>query len=264
MTRDWVVPLPPCEARRVALVTGAARRIGLRIVQRLSEAGYAVAMHTSGRSAPETAAAAAALADAGHCVGVLAADLADAAQCAGLVPRVTAQAGRLHLLVNSASVFADDEAGAVDAAVWDRHFAVNLRAPAFLAAAFAAVPAPIGVDRSIVNILDQRVLRPTPQFFSYMLSKSALWTATRTSAQAFAGQKIRVNGVGPGPVLPNDSQGDAGFAREIAGVPLGCAVSPDDIADAVLYFAGARTVTGQMLAVDAGQHLGWKTPDIIV
>jgi NAD(P)-dependent dehydrogenase (short-subunit alcohol dehydrogenase family) len=263
MTSEWAMPLPPVGTRRVALVTGASRRIGLHIAQRLCDVGYAVVMHASWRSREEAVAAASSLAEAGHCVGVVIADLADAGQTEALVPFVAAVSGSLHLLVNCASVFAKDEAGAIQAAVWERNFAVNLRAPALLSAAFAILPAEKDVDRSIVNILDQRVLRPTPQFFSYTLSKSALWTATQTSAQAFASHKIRVNGVGPGPVLPNETQGDAGFAREVAGVPLRCAVSPDDIADAVLYFAGARTVTGQMLAVDSGQHLGWETPDII-
>ena len=263
MTMDWARPLPHVGARPLALVTGASRRIGLRIAERLAEHGYAIVLHGSPRSQAASTAAAAAFDASGTPVGVLVADLADAEQSAALVPRIVEAAGRLDLLVNNASVFAEDAVGAPDAAVWDRHFAVNLRAPVLLAAAFAAATSAPGSDRSIVNMLDQRVLRPNPQFFSYTLSKTALWTATRTMAQAFAAQKIRVNAIGPGPVLPNESQGQAGFAQEVAGVPLARAVAPDDIADAVLYLAAARTVTGQMIAVDAGQHLGWRTPDIV-
>lgn len=245
----------------VGLVTGAARRIGLAIARRLAGAGYAVVLHTSARSRSEAVRAATALAAEGAAVGVVVADLAEAAACQALVPTIREAADRLDLLVNNASVFMDDTAAAPDPDAWDLHFAVNLRAPTLLAAAFAAQPA--HGDRSIVNVLDQRVLRASPQFFSYTLSKHALWTATRTMAQAFADKGIRVNAVGPGPVLPNDSQGEDGFAREIAGVPLARAVAPDEIAAAVLYLASAPSVTGQMIAVDAGQHLGWRTPDVV-
>ncbi len=262
MTFSWLRHEPGSKDMCVALVTGASRRIGFRIAQRLVAEGYAAVLHSSHASLSETADAAAALTDAGGVVGVISADLADARQCAELVPAIVGKTGRLDLLVNSASIFIDDSPTECDASTWDQHFAVNLRAPTRLSAAFAAAPA-VGDDRSIVNILDQRVLRLTPQFFSYTLSKSALWTATRTMAQAFAALKIRVNGIGPGPVLPNDKQGDAGFAREVAGVPLACAVTPDAIADAVLYLANARMVTGQILAVDSGQHLGWQTPDVV-
>jgi NAD(P)-dependent dehydrogenase (short-subunit alcohol dehydrogenase family) len=122
---------------------------------------------------------------------------------------------------------------------------------------------PEGNEASIVNIIDQRVLKPNPQFFSYSLSKAALYFATKTMAQAFAARNIRVNGIGPGPVLPNTPQGEDGFAEEVAGLPLKHAVTPQEIAAAVFYLAEARSVTGQMIAVDAGQHLAWETPDIV-
>ncbi len=181
-------------------------------------------------------------------------------QC--LIERSRSIFGPLTLLVNNAAIFNEDEAGDFDYDQWERHFAVNLRAPAILSRDFVR-QAPADANASIVNIVDQRVLRPTPQFFSYSLSKAALWTATLTMAQAFAPRGIRVNAVGPGPVLPNDSQGEAGFAREVEGLPLRRSVDLDDIAEAVLYLAKARNVTGQMIAVDAGQHLAWRTPDIV-
>ena len=246
-----------------ALVTGAARRIGLRIATRLAEAGFDLALHASARSKAGAEAEAARLA-AAHGVRAVAltAELADPLACEALVRQAHEMLGPLRLLVNNAAIFEADSVEALDLALWERVFAVNLRAPVMLARDFAAQVEP-GRDAAIVNLIDQRVLRPTPQFFSYTLAKSALWTATRTMAQAFAERGVRVNAVGPGPVLPNDTDGDAGFSIEVEGVPLHRAVDPDEIACAVLYLAEARAVTGQMIAVDAGQHLGWRTPDVV-
>ncbi len=247
----------------VALVTGAAKRIGLRICERLALAGYAVVLHCGPSSRVGAEAAAARIVEQGGKVGVLARDLADADALQFLVEEAAAIFGPLSLLVNNAAVFEADDAADFDLGRWERHFSINLRAPAVLSRDFAR-RLPTDAEGAIVNIIDQRVWRPTPQFFSYTLSKTALWTATRTMAQAFASRRIRVNAVGPGPVLPNDSQGEGGFAREVEGLPLGRVVALDDIADAVLYLAGARNVTGQMIAVDAGQHLAWRTPDIVL
>jgi len=246
----------------MALVTGAARRIGLRIAQRLAEKDYGVILHCSPASLQETTSAAMDLAQKGVIAGVVAGDLADPQKASGLIAEANAIAGPLSLLVNNASIFEPDTAGQFDLDLWERHFAINLRAPAILARDFAAQlhPDDHGV---IINMIDQRVLRPTPQFFSYALSKSALWTATQTMAQTFAPQRIRVNAIGPGPVLPNGAQGEAGFQKEVQGLLLKQAVSVDDIADAVLYLAAAQNVTGQIIAVDAGQHLAWETPDIV-
>ncbi len=249
------------EAKGVALVTGAARRIGAVVARRLAEAGYDVALHASARSRDAADLLAASLAGLGARSCVLTGDLADAGHCTTLVAEARARLGPLGLLVNNAAVFEADSPEEIDPALWDRHFAVNLRAPVLLARDFAAQ----AVDgAAIVNLIDQRVLRPTPQYFSYTLAKSALWTATRTMAQAYAARGVRVNAVGPGPVLPNVGEGEAGFNREVAGVPLHRAVDPDEIATAILYLAEARSVTGQMIAVDAGQHLGWQTPDVEV
>ena len=237
-----------------ALVTGASARIGLAIAQRLAAAGYDVVLHASPRSLQAAQAAAERLVAAGCPSRALSADLADAAACADLVARA-GESGALRLLVNNAAIFEPDTALAPDVALLERHLAINLRAPVLLAAAFHA-RWPGGGDASIVNLIDQRVLRPDPRFFSYTLAKSALWTATRTMAQAFAAKGVRVNAVGPGPVLPNPVDGDEGFAAEIAAVPLRHPVEPDEVAAAVLYLAEARSVTGQFLAVDSGQHLG--------
>jgi NAD(P)-dependent dehydrogenase (short-subunit alcohol dehydrogenase family) len=252
------------EPSGAALVTGAARRIGLRIVECLAANGYSVVLHCSPASQAEAEKAAATImAVPGRNICVLAADLAEPSAPARLMADARAAFGPLTLLVNNASVFEADAADCFDVSLWERHFSINLRAPALLSSEFAK-HLPEGEEGSIVNIIDQRVLRLTPQYFTYSLSKSALWTATRTMAQAFAPKRIRVNAVGPGPVLPNGSQGEAGFKKEVEGVPLKRAVELDDIAEAVLYLARARNVTGQLIAVDAGQHIAWETPDIVL
>ncbi len=247
--------------RKAALVTGAARRIGLAIAERLAGAGYDLAIHSSEATRPEAEAAAAHLRTQGCKAAVIAAELADPAEPERIIAAAHAALGPLSVLVNNASIFERDTAEAVDVALFDKLMAVNLRAPMLLAQHFAQ-QVPEGQEAGIVNLVDQRVWRPTPQFFSYSITKAGLWWATQTLAQALAPRRIRVNAVGPGPVLPNTPQGNAGFEKEVAGVLLQRAVAPAEIADAVLYLVEARNVTGQMIAVDAGQHLAWQTPDI--
>ena len=246
-----------------ALVTGGAQRVGRAICLVLADGGYDVAVHY--RSAPDEALAAVAeVRDSGRRAVALAADLTDEAAVAALPGHAAEQIGPLTLLVNNAALFHDDRFGDLGRELWDCHMATNLRAPIVLAEAFAAaLPAAISDGEAcIVNILDQRVLKPNPQFFSYALSKSALWTATRMMAQALS-PRIRVNGVGPGPTLASVHQDAATFAAEAAATPLQRSSSPQEIAAAVLYLAQARAVTGQTIAVDSGQHLAWRTPDIV-
>jgi NAD(P)-dependent dehydrogenase (short-subunit alcohol dehydrogenase family) len=244
---------------RATLVTGGAKRIGRAIVEALAARGYAVAIHY-GRSHAQARELADALTARGARVALVSADLADPASVDALVPAATAAVGPLTLLVNSASEFEPDEIGALDRTRFQRHLKVNLEAPVFLAEALAR-QLPAGASGAVINILDQRVWRPTPHFVSYTLAKSALWTATRTMAQALA-PRIRVNAVGPGPTLANTRQGPDDFARQAAAVPLARAATPDEVANAVLYLADATSVTGQMIAVDGGQHLAWRTPDV--
>lgn len=245
------------EARGAALVTGAGHRIGRAIALRLAQAGFDIAIHYR-----SDVAAAAAVVSAVQALGrqgvALHADLSDEAAARNLVALAAEALRPLNVLVNSASAFEDDRAGCLGRATWDRHFETNLRAPLVLAEAFAE-QAQDGA--SIINILDQRVWKPTPQFFSYALSKSALWSATRMLAQAWA-PRIRVNGVGPGPTLASTHQNAESFAAEAAGTLLGRSVDPAEVADAVVWLVDARAVTGQMIAVDSGQHLGWRTPDV--
>jgi NAD(P)-dependent dehydrogenase (short-subunit alcohol dehydrogenase family) len=245
---------------RTALVTGGARRIGRAIVERLAAEGHAVAIHCH-RSDKEAHALRRALQAKGARMEVVAADLCDPAMLAGLVRQARAALGSLTLLVNNASAFEPDDIQSLEEALWERHFRINLRAPVFLARDFAA-QAPDDCEGAIVNVIDQRVWKPNPQFFSYTLSKSALFTATQTLAQALS-PRIRVNAVGPGPTLASRRQHEDDFARQGASVPLGHGPRPEEIADAVLFLAQARSVTGQMLAVDGGQHLAWETPDVL-
>jgi NAD(P)-dependent dehydrogenase (short-subunit alcohol dehydrogenase family) len=188
------------------------------------------------------------------------ADLTDPEATAALVPAAVSAAGALTLLVNNASAFEADTIADLDVARWERHFAINLRAPIFLAQAFAAQAGSAG-DASIVNITDQRALKPVPRQFSYSLTKSGLHAATTMLAQALA-PRVRVNAVAPGPTLPSPRQDADEFARQAAALPLGRGPRPEDIASAVLYLAGAERVTGVTIAVDGGQHIAWQTPDV--
>jgi NAD(P)-dependent dehydrogenase (short-subunit alcohol dehydrogenase family) len=249
--------------RGVALVTGASRRIGRSLALALAGAGYDLAIHVR-RDDQDAEALADEMVGRGGRAGVVCADLADEAQTRTLIARTAATLGPVTLLVNNASLFHDDRLETADRASWDAHMDTNLRAPIVLAQAFAAGLDPALPDGQavILNIIDQRVLKPNPQFFSYSLAKGALWTATKMMAQALA-PRIRVNAIGPGPTLASIHQDAASFAAEAAAVPLGRGADVSDICTAALYLVDARAVTGQMIAVDGGQHLAWRTPDIL-
>jgi NAD(P)-dependent dehydrogenase (short-subunit alcohol dehydrogenase family) len=248
----------PKPSKGGALVTGGAQRIGRAIVLALAGAGYAVAVHAR-HSRANAEALCNEIAKRGGIAHPVLADLADHDAVTRLVPQASAVVGRLTLLVNNANDFAYDEIGTLEREAFDRQFAVGLRAPLFLGKAFAA-QAPDDGTALIVNLLDQRVYRQMPRFFSYGLAKSALFVATGMLAQALA-PKVRVNGVAPGPTLPSPKQSEADFARQCSALPLQRGPDPEAIAEAVLYLARARSVTGETIAVDGGQHLSWLTPD---
>lgn len=251
-----------------ALVTGAARRLGRAMVLDLAWRGHDVAIHCHG-SEPEAEAVAAEARALGVRAQVFVADLLDFDQTRALLPDVTAAMGPLSVLINNASLFDPDSIADASRDSWDRHMDSNLRAPFFLSQAFAAqAPA---ADRSgpeplaraqIVNMLDQRVLRPRPDFMTYSLAKAGLWWLTRTMAQALA-PDIRVNAIGPGPTLQGSRQSPEDFRQQRAALPLRRGADAADVCAALAYLLGASSVTGQMICTDGGQHLSWQTADAL-
>jgi NAD(P)-dependent dehydrogenase (short-subunit alcohol dehydrogenase family) len=237
---------------KTALVTGGAKRIGRAIVRDLAADGFAVAIHCN-RSVDEGAALAEEIQRAGGKATMVAADLTDMSAAATLFDRVTAELGPLGLLVNSASIFTDDSPVDLDMAVLDRHFDIHLRAPVLLAGRLAAA-LPDDAEGLVVNIIDQRVWKLTPRYFSYTLSKAALWTATQTLAQALA-PRVRVNAIGPGPTLQSVHQTQSDFAAEATATPLSRGPTLDEITAAVRFILATPSMTGQMIALDGGQHL---------
>ncbi|MCA3744766.1 SDR family oxidoreductase [Phenylobacterium sp.] len=235
--------------RGTALVTGGPRRIGRELVRACAAAGYDVAIHCR-REDDDAQAALAEVRAAGRAGGIFPCDLGDEVSVEGLIRRVATAQGPVTLLVNSASLFRNDTFAQIERASWNEHLNINLRAPLVLSREMVAQ----GLAGHIVHILDQRVLAPGPDYFSYTLSKAALWSATRMMAIELA-PRIRVNAIGPGPVLANPDQSPADFEAEAASTPLGRAVDPSDIGRALTYLIGATSVTGQMIAVDGGQHL---------
>ncbi len=239
--------------RGAALVTGGARRIGRVLAATAAEAGYDVAIHVRGEADDDAEAAAGEVRSHGRKATILSCDLRKESATVALVGEAEAELGPVTLLVNSASVFEQDAFSDMNRASWDLHMETNLRAPLVLAQVFAR-RLPADREGLIVNILDQRVLRPGPEFFSYTLSKAALWDATRMLAQDLA-PRIRVNGIGPGPTLPSIHQDEAAFRAEAQATLLREPVPPAEIGAALRYLIDARSVTGQMIAADSGQHL---------
>jgi len=248
---------------RRALVTGAGARLGKAMALALGEAGFDVAIHYN-RSEGPAAEVAEAIYAKGRRAATVQADLSREAEVAGLVAASgEALGGPLTLLVNSASTFEPDDAETMTRESWDHHLDTNLRAPARLTQDFAG-QAPAGADALVVNMIDQRVWKLTPQFLSYTVSKSALWTLTRTFAQGLGPRGVRVNAIGPGPTLKNPRQSEADWAAQNEATVLRRGATPEDIVGALLYLVEAKAVTGQMIAVDGGQHLAWETPDVLV
>ena len=246
----------PASIPRAALVTGAAQRIGRAIALALAEAGFDIAVHCH-TSRDAGAATCEAIRRLGRRATLLQADLADEAATQALMPRAAAALGPIGVLVNNASPFERDEWHDATRASWDAHIEPGLRAPFVLMQHFArALPA--DAEGVVINMLDQRVWSITPHFVSYTVAKAGLWALTQSMALALA-PRIRVNGIGPGPALPNTRQTQEQFARQSASVPLHRGTSPEEIARAVLAILALPAMTGQMLALDGGQHLQWQS-----
>ena len=252
-----------------ALVTGAGHRLGRAMALFLAGRGHDVAVHyaTSCGAAEEVAALVRGM---GRRAVTLRADLLDDGAAARLLPQAAEALGPVRVLINNASIFEHDTLASATRGGWDRHFGSNLRAPFLLTQAFAAQGLPPETDMAgepvatglILNMIDERVEKPTPQFMTYTLSKMGLWALTRTAAQALA-PGIRVNAIGPGPTLKGARQTEAHFAAQRAAMLLERGANEADITAALGYFLDAPAVTGQMICVDGGQHLLWRTPDVL-
>ena len=237
---------------RRALITGGARRIGAALARDLAARGWAVAVHY-GTSAAAAETLCRDIGEAGGTATALQADLGKDAAVAALVQQAEEAHGPLGLLINNASIFDDDAVDTASRESWEDHLEVNLRAPFVLSQAFAAA-LPKDAAGLIVNMLDSRVWNLSPRYLSYTLSKSGLWTLTQTLAQALA-PRIRVNGIGLGPTLPAKGQSDADFAERCRQLPLEEAPRLAEICAALQFLLAARSMTGQMIGLDGGDHL---------
>jgi NAD(P)-dependent dehydrogenase (short-subunit alcohol dehydrogenase family) len=237
---------------RVALVTGAATRIGAAISKRLAREGWQVVVHHRRSAEQAEATISDILASGGKAAG-LRADLTDRAERARVIAEASKPFGPLTLLVNNASVFERDSVADLDEELWDAHFAIHAEAPAFLSRDFAA-QLPTGAHGNIINIIDERVLDLSPAFFSYTLSKSVLWTMTRTLAQTLA-PHIRVNAIGPGPTVAPPGVSEAAYKKRQAELPLGRGADPGGIGDGVMAILSLDAMTGQMILLDGGEHI---------
>lgn len=253
-----------------ALVTGAGQRLGQAMALYLAQRGYDVAVHYA-TSETQAEAVAAGIRAMGQRSSAIRADLLVEDDAASLIDRAASDlGGPLTLLVNNASIFEYDNLLTATRASWDRHLNSNLRAPFVLTQHFAHQCPPVLRDAAgealasglIVNLIDQRVLKLTPEFTTYTLAKMGLWALTQTSAQALAPQ-IRVNAIGPGPTLRGVRQSAEHFDRQRSATVLQRGANPADVTAALGYFLDATAVTGQLLCVDGGQHLGWRTPDVL-
>lgn len=246
------------EQERIALITGGARRIGRAIALNLAREGWLVAVHYR-KSRDEALAVIDEMQALGGRGAVIPGDLAVPEDVAQVVPKCIELLGPPTCLINNASEFMVDTPETVTMADWDTHLDINLKAPVFLSQALVR-NLPEGTSANIINIIDQRVWKLTPAFFSYTISKAGLWTATRTLAQALA-PRVRVNAIGPGPVLRSIHQTDADFDAEVKSTLLRRGPSTNEIAAAVKFILEAPSMTGQMIALDGGQHLAWSDAD---
>jgi len=251
----------PANKTGAALVTGAGKRIGRALALSLGDAGYDVAIHYHSSKAEADEVVSMIVAKGRRAVA-LQADLSNEQETSTLIGNAAKALGPLSLLVNSASVFEQDDITSMTRDSWDRHIETNLRAPLKLSQDFAKQASP-DTGNLIVNIIDQRVLKLTPQFLSYTTSKAALFTLTKTLAQALGPKGVRVNAIGPGPTLKNPRQSDEDWVRQNRATILGYGAELEDICGALMFLTTARAVTGQMIVVDGGQHLAWQTPDVM-
>jgi NAD(P)-dependent dehydrogenase (short-subunit alcohol dehydrogenase family) len=243
----------------VACITGSAKRIGRAIALHLARNGHDIALHY-GTSQKEAEILAHEIRALGQRAALIKADLIEPQAPHRIIKEACELLGAVDTLICNASLFERDDISTVTLAQWEAHMAVNLRAPIFLTQAFAQHHQ-TGQKGCVIHLIDQRVLKPVPDFFSYGISKAGLFAALKPLAQALA-PRIRVNAIAPGPTLRNTRQSESDFARQSAATLLGKGPEPEEIAAAVTFLINASSLTGQMLTLDGGQHLLWQTPDV--
>ena len=241
-------------SKGIALITGAADRIGAAIARSMAAQGYKTIVHYNSSAQKADALVDEIRATGGEAKSI-GADLLDRAARDALIDKASALFGPINILVNNASIFLPDNISELEPELWQKHFGIHAEAPMFLARDFAA-QLPAGVEGNIINLIDQRVWALKPTFFSYTLSKSVLWSATQTAAQSLA-PRIRVNAIGPGPTIKNIHQTEEQFQKELQALPLQKGPELDEIANAVHFILASPSFTGQMLALDGGEHLMW-------
>lgn len=242
------------EHQETVLITGAANRVGAEFARALAMAGYQVVIHYASSKQNAAILRQKIIAEGGK-ADIVQADLTKRTQRAKLMEKASKPFGPITTLINNASVYEKDVLSDLDEKQWDAHFALHAETPVFLARDFAA-QLPKGETGSIINIIDERVLNPSPAAFSYHLSKATLWTATQMLAQSLA-PTIRVNAIGPGAVLPEAGQTQSAFNKRGKKTLLGANAEPSDLVEALFYLLNAKSVTGQFIAVDGGEHLLW-------
>ena len=246
------------EARKI-IITGAATRIGAAIAEKLSGHNVEIAIHFN-KSKSKAEILKKKLQKLGTKVHLVKADLSKEKDIYKLVKTLKSKMRYFDCLVNNASMFENDKLENFNSKSWEKHISTNLKAPALLSKEFSKNTR--GKKNNIINIIDQRIFKLTPYFFSYTISKTGLYTLTKTSAMSLA-PNIRVNGIAPGPTIKNKRQSDSHFKKQYFATPLKKQVNVNEICNAVDFFIKNASITGQVLAIDSGQSLNWQTPDVL-
>ena len=246
------------EARKI-IITGAATRIGAAIAEKLSGHNVEIAIHFN-KSKSKAEILKKKLQRLGTKVHLVKADLSKEKDIYKLVKTLKSKMRYFDCLVNNASLFENDKLENFNSKSWEKHISTNLKAPALLSKEFSKNTR--GKKNNIINIIDQRIFKLTPYFFSYTISKTGLYTLTKTSAMSLA-PNIRVNGIAPGPTIKNKRQSDSHFKKQYFATLLKKQVNVNEICNAVDFFIKNASITGQVLAIDSGQSLNWQTPDVL-
>ena len=246
------------EARKI-IITGGATRIGAAIAKKLSGNKVEIVIHFN-KSRTKAIVLKKELEKNGTKIHLVKGNLNKKEDLRKLIKSSKKYLKYFDCLINNASMFENDKLENFSSESWDKHLNINLKAPALLTREFAKNVK--GKNNNVINIIDQRVFKLTPFFFSYTLSKTGLYTLTKTSAMSLA-PKIRVNGIAPGPTIKNKRQSKIHFKKQFLATPLKQQVNVNEIANAVDFFIKTSSITGQVISIDSGQSLNWQTPDIM-